>query len=183
MDTQTLIDILTSESILTGLIISVCVGGIMGLIAWALINSGLSARKTALESQSWPSVRGRVVDAKVIRTQSASNNASVTYSPAITYEYEVRGEHYRSSNLSFAGNMQPADSGYAQSVVSHYMTYPDMVVYYNPANPTQAALDRTVGNSWRVMVWIGVGMLAFTCLMMVLVVGADIAQQLGILNF
>lgn len=182
MDTSPLIAFLTSESFITYLLVFGCAGSVVGLIALALIRSGLSARKTALESQSWPSVRGRVVDAKVIRTANSSNS-TISYSPSITYEYEVRGEHYRSSTLSFAGNMQPADSGYAQSVVSHYMTYPDVVVYYNPANPTQAALDRTVGNSWRVMVWIGVGMLAFTCLMMVLVVGADLAQQMGWINF
>jgi hypothetical protein len=182
MDTQTLIDILTSESVLTGLIISVCAGGIMGLISLALINSGLSARKSALASQSWPSVSGRVVDAKVIRSASSGKSA-VTYSPVITYEYKVRGEHYHNSNLSFAGDMQPADSGYAQPVVNHYLTYPDVVVYYDPANPARATLDRKIGNSWKVMVWVGVGLLSFTCLMVALIVGADVAQQLGILNF
>ncbi len=182
MDTESLIAILTSESVITGLLISVCAGGIMGLISWVLIRSGLSARKTALESQSWPSVPGRVVDAKVVKSASSPNSAT-TYSPSITYEYEVSGQTYRSSNLSFAGDMHPADSGYAQAVVNHYLTYPHVIVYYDPSKPTQSALDRKIGNSWKVMVWVGVGLMAFTCLMMALVVGADIAQQLGILNF
>lgn len=174
---ENLVEIFTSEDVLITLLISACAGGVTFLIAWALIASGFRSRRDALASQTWPFVIGAVVAARVTESRSSSNSSN-TFSPLITYEYEVRGQHYRSSNRSFAGDMEPADQGYAQSVVAHYLSNPLVTVYYDPSDPARAALDRKIGNAWKITVGVGVGLVLFVLCLIVVLLAAQVIPML-----
>jgi hypothetical protein len=135
-----------------GLLIPVCACGVGLVVAaavgvWvyrAYFRPAQAARRAA---QAWPSASGVVLSAQV-ETRSAwdstSGADSTSFHPAITYEYEVNGQRYRGDRLRasdsfYSMGMLP---GSAQAVVNRYPVGAPVTVYYNPANPQEAVLER-----------------------------------------
>ena len=98
-------------------------------------------RDTAREAaQSWSSTMGTVLmsNIKVTRT---GNRRSET--PVVIYQYQVNGKDFQGQTIK-AGDQyfSVRVMGSAQDTISRYPIGAQVMVYYNPANPAESALER-----------------------------------------
>jgi len=131
----------------------------LGLV---LASAGIIILITGMSTTTWPTTNGRIVSSGV--HESTSTEASSSYSPELSYEYEVNGKTYygfftRMGGLSFSYEPS-ADSYIKQKILGSKTT-----VYYCPIFPALAFLE--TGYSFSVWIFIGVG-LAFYCMSMIL---------------
>jgi hypothetical protein len=94
-------------------------------------------RQTA---QTWPSTSGTVL---ISTLQSRRSGKSHSIYPVVGYQYTVDGQTYTSQTIK-AGDqfMNIRVSGQAQATVARYPVGSTVTVYYNPANPSESALER-----------------------------------------
>lgn len=90
-------------------------------------------------AQSWSSTRGTVLMSSV---QSRHSGKSHSTYPVVVYQYEVGDKSYQSQMIK-AGEqfMNVRVIGQAQATVARYPIGANVTVYYNPANPTESALE------------------------------------------
>jgi hypothetical protein len=121
---------------LLGLFLTALFGG---LFAWAVYSF-----VEAQASQKWPSVQGKVISAglgtKVGRT--SRGRRTVEYSAAVVYQYTVQGQEHTSAQLAFGPEQNY--SFVARAVAERYHKDQKVTVYYDPANPKNAVLQREV---------------------------------------
>lgn len=109
------------------------------LVAVATILYGLAALSAtvSLWSRRWPCTAGRILDLRVRRDESGE-------SPAIVYEYSVRGRSYRSSLIRASGDLSWSSSvpGFSSAVptLEEIANRGDPTVYYCPWFPRLACL-------------------------------------------
>ena len=106
-------------------------------------------------SMSWPYVPGRVIAAsvrQVVERGDAQTRDITNYVPFVQYEYQVGGQNYQGNRLAFQ------EKGYnshkkAFKLVAAYPAGNPVSVYYDPANPQNAVLERKAhGNNFLLAV-------------------------------
>lgn len=121
----------------------------IAVIAWvgvfAFIFDGIflgiiffTQRKVA-QAGSWPSTMGTVIMSMVQwRSSGSSSNSGANY-PVVMYSYQAMGQTFQGSKV-----MPGPDVGGtgAHKVVARYPMGAQVMVYYNPANPSEALLER-----------------------------------------
>jgi len=93
---------------------------------------------------NWPAVPGRVISVGVSElTRETSDGMVSSFTPIVTYEYELDGVAYRSERLNALSDVHRtfANRPSAASVIVAYAPETPVDVYYNPANPKQALLN------------------------------------------
>ena len=115
-----------------GLIFMV-VGAVFLVVGYYLVKKADSVKK-------WPSVKGVVVQSKVVSHLDSESNQTM-YSPSITYRYTVNGKEFTSSSYAFVSSSSSRPD-FAEKVVSSYPSGKQVVVFYNPENPYKAVLTR-----------------------------------------
>jgi hypothetical protein len=128
---------------LTDTIVIFIVGVIMALVAALLIGIGLYSRQKVKASQSWPSAPGRVLGSGV-ETSSGSEGGTV-YRPVIRYSYMVGGQEYHNNRRVFGDTTSSGDRRGAERTAARFVVGSAVPVYYNPANPQDAVLERKSG--------------------------------------
>ncbi|MCP3730713.1 DUF3592 domain-containing protein [Sphingomonas sp. MG17] len=112
-------------------------------------------------SQRWPSVPGTI-------TRSGARVVNSVYYPAIRYDYDVGGQRLSATRYAF-GNW----SGTYQQVSEVIAGLPEggqVPVYYDPANPKFAVLERVAqGSFYRWFGW-AIGCVLIAVFVLVLVV-------------
>ena len=103
-------------------------------------------RRMAVVSQ-WPSVMGTVVASRI--EQRHSSDSGWTDYPAVQYSYQVGGQTYQSMKL--APGPEVGGSG-ARKVVARYPAGAQVMVFYNPQNPSDAVLERKAPAQW--LMWL-----------------------------
>jgi hypothetical protein len=103
-------------------------------------------RKMASVSQ-WPSTMGTVNNSHLERRHS-SDDGSTNY-PVVQYSYQVQGQVYQGSKL--APGPEVGGSG-AGKVVARYPAGAQVMVFYNPQNPSEAVLERNAPAQW--LMWL-----------------------------
>jgi hypothetical protein len=108
----------------------------IGWYIWSRAKQRDAVRTAAL---AWQTTTGRVLKSRV--EVSGGDNASV--SPRVVYAYDVNGRAYQSDQIR-AGDkiMTISSSGDAYQTIDRYPAGSIVTVYYNPANPQEAALER-----------------------------------------
>lgn len=102
-------------------------------------------RKMAVVSQ-WPSTMGTVM---MSRTETRSSGDRYTDYPVVQYSYQVAGRAYQS--LKLAPGPEVGGSG-AWKVVAKYPAGAQVMVFYNPQNPSEAVLERKAPAQW--LMWL-----------------------------
>lgn len=98
-------------------------------------------KKMAAVSQ-WPSTMGTVLMSTLERR--SSSEGSTDY-PVVQYSYQVGGQAYQSYKLAPG----PAVGGTgAGKVVARYPAGAQVMVFYNPENPSEAVLERKAPVQW-----------------------------------
>jgi len=138
---------------------------------WAVI-----ALASAHGSQDWPSVEGRIVSSEVrskrvtydsssgTRPRRHSHSYTVTrYYPAITYEYCVSGKTYSGRRIMLMGSgLAEGNKAHARLVCRRYPEGKVVDVYYDPADPEIAVLERGAsGQNYLALILCPVVMLVF----------------------
>jgi hypothetical protein len=111
----------------------------------------------------WPQTAGRIVKSTIEarHQRSAGEATAVTNVPVVEYEFVVAGTTYRGTRISIG-----EDSGGANTdtTLARYPIAATVMVYYDPADPTDCVLERDIprefGRGCALMVVIGAAVVA-----------------------
>ena len=103
-------------------------------------------RKMAAVSQ-WPSTMG-TVNSSYLERRSSSEGGSTNY-PVVQYSYQIGGQSYQSSKLAPGPDVGGTGAG---KVVARYPVGAQVMVFYNPQNPSDAVLERKAPAQW--LMWL-----------------------------
>jgi len=129
---------------LLGILGGVCatVLPILVLVALGIFLYRRSKMKDAAKqaAQDWSSTMGTVL-ASTIQIKRTSRSRSEI--PVVVYQYQVNGKSYQSQTIK-AGEQffNVRLMGDAQKTIERYPVRAQVMVYYNPANPAESALER-----------------------------------------
>ncbi|QEX23782.1 hypothetical protein FRZ61_37210 [Hypericibacter adhaerens] len=111
------------------------------------------ARKSAKQGNAWPSVSGRVVQSGTESYQERIDRRTVTrYAPVVEYAYLVNGREYRSRQIRLPKVQIGRSQAGAAKIAARYPEGKEVEVHYDPANPGEAALERSSGAAWFLLV-------------------------------
>lgn len=130
-----------------------------GGAAFVMVGASLHERARAIAR--WPAVRGRITAACVLEEPSRSGDGPRTmlYRPEIQFEYQVAGRSYAGQRVHALRERAISRRRYADDVVARYPVGREVQVYYDPANPRDAALERTGTTAWALgMMLLGGGL-------------------------
>lgn len=159
---------------LEDLLVTVCAVVILALVAAVLIAIGWINHRRAQATLAWPASPGQVL-AAVVGVQSGENGP--TYFPRITYTYNVNGQTYQNDRLVIGGGIS-GNRGPAEQIVARYPAGSSVPVYFNPANPQEAVLERRSGST-RFLVGLGAFLLLMGCGLLACVTTAFVARAAG----
>ena len=127
-------------------------GGLVFVLVFAgvgifLIYKGMQSRKQAEASQGWPSTQGVVGESRVTHSThtDSDGDTSDSYAPQVEYTYQVGGQEYRGKNLTFGFKQGYGSPAKAEAITARYPAGGTVNVFYDPANPQQAVLERKAG--------------------------------------
>jgi hypothetical protein len=136
--------IITGVGVLGGVAITICatiipilvIGGI-GYFLYKRNQQSIAYRQS---TQNWLSTTGTVLTSSV---QSKRTGRSHSFYPVVVYVYAVNGQSYQSQRIK-AGEqfLNVRVTGQAQATVARYPIGAAVTVYYDPANPSECALER-----------------------------------------
>ncbi len=96
----------------------------------------LVTRRKVAQASTWPSTLGTVTLSMI--QMRHSNDGSTPY-PVVQYSYQVTGQPYQGSKVM--PGPEVGGTG-ARKVVERYPAGAQVMVYYNPQNPSEALLER-----------------------------------------
>jgi Protein of unknown function (DUF3592) len=108
----------------------------------------LAARRYAKQAANWPSVRGKIVDSRVESYQERVDKRWTTlYRPVVEYAYEVHGLTLHGNQIKLMTQVSGSES-MARRMAAKYPADSAVDVHYDPADPTNAALENPSGAAW-----------------------------------
>jgi len=111
---------------------------------------GWRTRKKVQASMAWPTAPGKVVTATVRQDFQRGDDDSpdtTNYTPVIQYEYQVNGQLFKSNRLAFQERSYGTHKKAAE-VAAGFPPGAALNVFYDPAKPADAVLERTApGNN------------------------------------
>jgi hypothetical protein len=112
-----------------------------------LIYRSVQSRKKAEASQGWPSTAGQISESRVDHSThtDTDGDSSDSYTPYVEYTYQVAGQTYTGHEITFGFKQGFGNASKAQTVVGKYPVGAQVSVYYDPADPQQAVLERQAG--------------------------------------
>ena len=127
------------------LVVSLCVCGslvgILGIIGSVIYRRAQRSRAEDKAAESWPTTQGNVLSSS-LQWRSGAHGAR-SQEAVVIYQYQVNGQTYQGRTIR-AGEqyLTVRLPGQAQAIVSHYPAGTQVPVYYNPTNPSDAALEK-----------------------------------------
>src|SRR5262245_35422989 len=112
-------------------------GVFIGIILLATI---VKLRQQKIASK-WPQTSGQVVQSKIEAREKRNMDGGTTTGnyPLVVYEYEIEGKKYTCKKISVG---EEAADFMVQETIAKYPVGMTVPVYYNPANPREAVLER-----------------------------------------
>jgi hypothetical protein len=122
-------------------------------------------RRKVAQASNWPSTLGTVLSSRVVR-RSSSDGGTTPY-PVVDYSYQVSGQAYRGNRVMPGPEMGGTGAG---KVVDRYPEGAQVMVYFNPNNPSEALLERGVPGFvkwfWIILIAIDLFLCALGALLM-----------------
>ncbi len=127
------------------LLIPLCLGGIFFILGVGLLLFGLQNQKKAKAAESWPTVNGTIVSARLDEVRHTDRRQGrtytrVSYNPMVEYSYEVAGNTHKGSRI-FPGSTMSYDQGTARNIINRYQPNTTVNVHYDPADPKTSVLE------------------------------------------
>jgi len=122
--------------------IMIVVGVVFLAVGLALLLVGINQGKKAKAAEAWPTVPGVMLSSGLKENRSydsETHRTSVTYEPQVQYQYSLMGQTYQGDHLAFG----KAGYGYntASKKIAPYAQGANVVVHYDPADPSKAVLE------------------------------------------
>lgn len=120
--------------------------GCFGLV---LLLFFIGSYRRSRRAAGWPLVRGTVL---ISGSEQVGNSGSGkgSYAPVVEYRYRVNGVDYVSRQIKL-GVVTSASKAYATKVAARYPKGKEIDVHYDPANPSNAALENSMGFYWLLL--------------------------------
>jgi hypothetical protein len=107
-------------------------------------------RRQVCASNAWPITKGKIttsaIASETFRVEEESGNSRLRfetrYRPVINYVYRVDGHDYYGTGIAGSWTVLHATPEAAQAVVDAYPIGREVAVYYDPARPRTAVLER-----------------------------------------
>ena len=99
------------------------------------------------QMQSWSSVNGRLTHARLIVNESNDPDEATTYRASGRYTYQVLGSGYRHDRVAInsgSDNIGDFQQRLGSWLKNHYQQNQPVTVFYNPADPADAVLNREI---------------------------------------
>ncbi|MDI6769063.1 MAG: DUF3592 domain-containing protein [Anaerolineales bacterium] len=168
-------------------LIGYCCGGIV-ILAFAgagvfLLIKSFKDRKKAEASQGWPATQGQILEARIAESTSTDSDGdtSTSYSPAVKFTYNVAGQEYKGNKITFGFTQGYRNYAKAQAALARYPLGAQVTIYYDPANPADAVLERKAGGNTLAMV-LGIILLAISLCLgcpMIVMIGLNAISTLN----
>ncbi len=116
-----------------------------------LVLSVLPTLNEGWQMASWPSTTGTLTHARLL---SSTSDGTTTYGVEASYRYRVASHDYRNDRVAINSGNDNIGSFQQQlgaRLEQHYRNNRPVTVYYNPADPADAVLDRTL--RWDLLVF------------------------------
>jgi hypothetical protein len=112
-----------------------------------LIYRSVQSRKKAEASQGWPSTAGQINESRVSHSTHTDTDGDSrdSYTPYVEYTYQVAGQSYNGRDLTFGFTQGYGNASKAQAMLAKYPVGAQVNVYYDPADPQKAVLERQAG--------------------------------------
>ena len=121
-------------------------GGLLSLSAVAFIIFFVVVVRRRKAISYWVPALATVVESEVVwGTTSRGGRTARTWLPRFTYQYEVGGQIYRSKRIAF---YRSCTGSCAQELVAHHPPGSQLQVYYDPAQPAEAVMDKSFRALW-----------------------------------
>lgn len=119
---------------------------LLAAVAW-VVSKEIAEYRRAKESESWPSVRGRV-EGIATEFHPGARHKRRGYTVKVAYSYAVEGRSYRSERVQFMTEAERhPDEAAARAAVAEFPPGP-VTVYYDPRKPAEATLVRRYRLLW-----------------------------------
>jgi len=143
---------------LTGKQVKLVIIILIGLVGMFCLFVGLFASTMNMSASSWPVTEGNITSSEVVDWGAVNHH---DYRPQISYQFQVGGRYYSSSQISSGAIYYSGDgSKEATEIVNRYPVGSQVQVHYNPNNPSNAVLETQSGLTEQVPLIIGVIMTA-----------------------
>ena len=103
------------------------------------------AQAKGRRAQLWPTTKGAVLTSEVVAVQVMGNPMST---PAVTYSYEVGGQALQSGGLRVGVPRFFNKPDKAAALANQYPVGSQVTVHYDPAAPSNTALDLAIGEGY-----------------------------------
>jgi len=139
----------------------------LGLTGYGVVKS-LALRDRLRETAHWVSVPGRVYASRVVQEESYDPGLDIgdpgqrttIYRPEVRFEYRVADREYASKQFQVGDPMQLSWPDAAEKIVRSFPEGREVTVYYDPADPNRAVLERKVASGSALLLGIaGIGLL------------------------
>jgi hypothetical protein len=107
--------------------------GLLLCVGWYFL------RKKAQASLAWPSTPGQVIASDVNRYRG--NDGEWAEEARVVYEYAVGGTPFKGNRITFGG-ASSGNRAAARKTVARYSAGANVEVFYDPAQPGSAVLER-----------------------------------------
>jgi hypothetical protein len=127
-------------------------------IGLGLFLLGFFQRRKVSASRSWPATTGQISAGRVEVTHNRGDEDtadSITYTPVVQYQYWTGNQWLYGDRIGFVGRGFSTQRQ-AQAVLANYPVGATVTVYFNPAKPAQAVLERTAAGGMLLVVLGGV---------------------------
>lgn len=116
-----------------------CLGAGLIAVLWAMWKQ-LMVRRSA----TWASTLGEIVRSEVVRTRSGAwDSRHTSYEACVEYRYDVGGQTLTGKTIDLGGTVHTSLQGHAARRCAAYPAGVRTLVYYDPARPERACLERT----------------------------------------
>ncbi len=103
---------------------------------------GLDQISLAFKSSAWPTVEGVITESKVVHhTGTHDYRKDDTYQPVVQYTFTVDQTEYASDRIGYRAYTSFHDQEDAMAVAEQYPKGKQVMVSYQPDDPTQCALE------------------------------------------
>ena len=132
----------------------------MGIIAAGvsacLIVYGVNMLIKEKASRSWPVCQGTVISSDIEQESKIDSykKKTVNYRACVVYSYSVNGKTFISNRIAFETYSTP-QKGKALAIANRYPADKTITVYYDPADPNSAVLEKGTGNAAYVVIVVG----------------------------
>jgi hypothetical protein len=100
-------------------------------------------RRRMAAVRQWPSTMG-AVNASYLERRSSSESGYTNY-PVVQYSYQIGGQAYQGAKIASGPEVGGTGAG---KVVARYPVGAQVMVFYNPQNPSDAVLETKAPAQW-----------------------------------